>query len=397
MNKVFLSLLVMISPLYVEAQNGLTTSDISDFVYSFDIQNDSIVGEGANILINSINNSQFLLLGEQHYSRQISQLTNILLPYLARMNYKYFAIETGPHSSEKLTYEIKTNSSLYKFNSYFIERYKWKPIPFFDGKEDEIFLKTALDHGFEIWGLDQEYVSSQLFLIDDIYDLQPDKQIVSSEYCSSKKYLEQEFAKINDWNYPLFKNLINSPILKSFFQKCTLPEQQEIIDDLLFSWKIYSLGGYENNLMRMCYMKKNFSNNYKAAIREDQLPKVFFKLGSMHLGYGKNWLDIYDLGNLVFELAQFNGENSVAVNCFSRYTLEDNGKIEDITLAEDGNTYFPLIDFAQKDNWILIDNAPIREIIFNRDIEINNDLKVLIFNFDFVLFTPTRTPMSPNW
>ena len=118
---------------------------------------------------NKISESQFLLLGEQHYSPEISEFTNAILPKLKQSNFKYFAVEVGPNSTEKMITVIKEQNSLFDFNTNFYSNYKDIPFPFFDGKKDELFLKTAINENFKIWGIDQEFLTSHLFLIDEIY------------------------------------------------------------------------------------------------------------------------------------------------------------------------------------------------------------------------------------
>lgn len=145
----------------------------------------------------------------------------------------------------------------------------------------------------------------------------------------------------------------------------------------------------------MEYMKNKFSENYKSAFAKHlNMPKVFLKMGSIHLGYGKNWLGIYDLGNMIYELARFNGTKSVSLTCFPRYIVSKDGGILDSIDEEDGSTYFPLLNFAEKDKWIVIDTIPIREIVMNKSIELQ---EMLIFHYDFIIFTPTKTKVTPNY
>lgn len=397
MKKYVFSFVLSICPLLAFSQEGLNASDISNYVYAFDIKDNCIVGKGAEVLKQKIEQSQFTMLGEEHYSPQISELTNALLPVMAKSGYKYFAIETGSYSAEKLVSEIVNRNSLFDFNSCFFEKYNWIPIPFFDGEEDETFLKTAIRQGFEIWGIDQEYISSQLFLIDEIYELSTNKDVEFEKYLNAKQYLEEQFHMLIKKNSPVFENLLNSAILDSFFEKANTVRQQDIIKDLLASWKIYSERGYTNITKRMEYMKNRFSEKYRKESVSHPTPKVFLKMGSIHLGYGKNWLGIYDLGNMIYELAQFNGTKSVSLTCFPRYTLNEDGSIEDSMDEEEGVTYFPILNFAEKDKWVIVDTLPIREIVMNKSIELHENLEMLIFHYDFMIFTPTKTKITPNY
>ncbi len=384
------------------AQEKLKSADISEFAYTFEINNNNIVGLGAKLLENKILENQFLLLGEQHYSPEISEFTNAILPKLKQSNFKYFVAEIGPNSTNKMISVIKEQKSLFEFNTDFYSNYKDIPIPFFDGMKDELFLKTAINENFEIWGIDQEFLSSQLFLIDEIYNLSSNNSYVKSDFNNAKKFLEEEFKKEKTIkNYPMFTNLLASEILTSFFKKCNTDKQQKIITDLTTSWKIYALNEDkkygENNFTRMQYMKRNFGENYKVAEKKDSLPKVFIKMGSMHLARGKNWLGIYDLGNMIKELAYFNGTQSTSINCFARYYKNNDGTIYDYLDDKDGKAYQPILELAKKDKWVLIDTKPILKIVRKKKINLNKDLKILLSGFDFVLFSPMKTEVKPNY
>ena len=386
----------------VFTQEKLKSSDISEFAYTFELINNNLVGKGAKILESKISESQFLLLGEQHYSPEISEFTNAILPKLKHSNFKYFALEVGPNSAKKMVTVIKEKKSLFEFNTDFYSNYKDIPIPFFDGKKDELFLKTAINENFGIWGIDQEFLSSQLFLIDEIYNQSSEKHLIKPYFDSAKQFVMEEFKKDKlNKNYPMFTNLLESAIVKSFFEKCKNEQQNKIVTDLITSWNIYALNQIkkysENNFTRMKYMKRKFGENYQVALKTDPLPKVFVKMGSMHLARGKNWLGIYDLGNMIKELAYFNGTQSTSINCFARYSQDTNGTVYDYLDEEDGKAYQPILELAKKDKWVLIETKPILELAKKKKIKLNKNLKILISGFDFILFTPIKTEVKLNY
>jgi hypothetical protein len=120
-------------------------------------------------------------------------------------------------------------------------------------------------------------------------------------------------------------------------------------------------------------------------------------MGSMHLGWGKSWLGIYDLGNMIGELAHFNDTKSISVNCFSRYIEEKNGTIYDYMSDQDGKNLSLILDLASKDNWTLVDNKKIIEVASKRKIKLNNDLTFLISKYNYILFAPLKTLVENNY
>jgi hypothetical protein len=376
----------------------LKSSDIISFAYSFKIENNQLIGPGADTLKKAIRESQFFMLGEEHFSPQISELTNIILPYFSSNGYKNFALEVGPFTAKIIESEIKLKQSLYDFNRTFYSNYKDIPIPFFDGTKDDQFIKTALKDDFKLWGLDQEYVTAPLFLLDEIYRNSQDSFSAEQQYRKAKYYLKQQLNDFNsDKKNHYFEMFDTDNDFTKYINQCNEPEQQEIINALRISMGIYKQQNLNGNNARMEYMKRNFSNNYRTAQKDDSLPKVLIKMGSMHLGLGKSWLGIYDLGNMIGELAHFNNTKSISVNCFSRYIEEKNGTIYDYMSDQDGKNLSLILDLASKDNWTLVDNKKIIEVASKRKIKLNNDLTFLISKYNYILFAPLKTLVENNY
>ena len=136
MKQTFSLLLILLSSL-VYSQKELVSIDIDKFCYKFKIENEKIVGNGYEILNNKISESQFILLGEQHFASEISLFTNSLILLLSKNNFKYFVAEIGPNSSKKLVSEIQKKGQLFDFNTKYNDLTGEIPIPFFDGKEGQ--------------------------------------------------------------------------------------------------------------------------------------------------------------------------------------------------------------------------------------------------------------------
>lgn len=391
-------LIVVISTESFGQNSQIKSSDITSFTYPFNIENNKLIGLGADTLKNAIRESQFFMLGEEHMSPQISELTNVLLPYFSSNGYKNFALEVGPFTAKIIQKEIKFKNSLYEFNSSFYAKYKDVPIPFFDGTKDEEFIKTALKNNFKLWGLDQEYITAPLFLLDEINSILKDSNSTKELYSKAKEYLTQQLSSFNSEKENQYFEMFDSDNdFTKYIKHCNNPKQKEIINALRISMDIYKQQNWNGNQVRMEYMKRNFSNNYKIAQKKDDFPKVLIKMGSMHLGWGKSWLGIYDLGNMINELANYNGTKSVSINCFSRYIEEENGTISDYMSDQEGKNLSLILELATKDSWTLVDNKKIIELTRNRKIKLNNDLNFLLSRYDYILFAPLKTKVKNNY
>jgi hypothetical protein len=83
--------------------NEIKSSDITSFTYPFNIENNKLIGLGADTLKNVIRESQFFMLGEEHFSPQISELTNVLCIRLSKYMFYNFLKLLGSNSDSLLT------------------------------------------------------------------------------------------------------------------------------------------------------------------------------------------------------------------------------------------------------------------------------------------------------
>jgi hypothetical protein len=400
MKEAFSLLLILLTTL-IYSQTDLTSTDVDKFCYKFKIEDEKIVGNGFEILNDKISKSQFILLGEQHFASEISLFTNSLIPLLSKNKFKYFIAEIGPNSSKKLVSEIKKKGQLFDFNTKYYELTGEIPIPFFDGKEDEIFLKTALNNNFKILGIDQEYLSSQFFLFEEILELSKKDKNILPAYEKATGFMLSEFKKYwKDSKYKIFEKYINSKEINAFFESTDKKniEVQKIISDLKISWHIYMQNDknlYQNGWNeRILNMKTNFSKYYKTATKKDSLPKMFVKMGAVHLSNGLNNYGYYDLGNMIKELSHFNQTKSTSIKCMPRFYIENNQINDDLSIGDPINI---VLEKGNKEEWTLLDNVELLNYCFKEKIKINLELKKELERFDFILIPPLINPMKINF
>jgi hypothetical protein len=381
----------------------LDSTYISNNTYYFEIVNSGIEGEGADFLKNAITQSQFFVLGEYHGGRQISFLTNALIRELKTNNYNFAVFEVGKFSAQKLTElsEIsnETVSNLFNFNSkYYHALMEDIPIPFFDGKEDAAFLETVSSSGMQIWGIDQEYYQSVLFLTKEMLNSVKEKDNYTEIEEAWKKanfIIYQKFDEDATGDIQVFEEIKKDKDVMSFFE---LFEENdtiatEIIKHLNISWDIYTNWRRGSHGKRVNYMRKNFLNYYNRVETAWKNPKVFIKIGSMHAAYTPISNGYYDIGALIEEIAILNSTESTNIVCDYRY-------FEGEDLIGDGNKRF--LQFAKKDRWTLIDLKKIRSDFYNGEIHIPEgddyqDTKRKINGYDILLITPEDKSTSPNY
>jgi hypothetical protein len=400
-NLFFLFIINLVSVL-VFAQEKL--DDISKQSYYFQIKDNKLIGKGSDILKSEISKSQFFILGEEHFSARVSEFTNAILPLLSESGFKYFAAEIGRNSTEVMTRTVEEKGSLYDFNTEINDLFGDIPIPFFDGKEDETFLKTALANGFEIWGIDQEYLTSQVFLVDEISRLSGSKKESEALYIQVKKVLIAETKKgISDGKYPVFTNLANSKAVNDFFgtiDSVSNPKAFRIISDLRKSWETYRLREvkdyYQSLHNRLDIMQSTFVKYYSNAIKkENELPKVFLKIGGKHASKGRSLDNIFDIGNFLMELANFNRTQSTTALIYPSAYLEGDGKTESNIDEEDKAWLQPILDNA-KGKWVFINLKEIEKQSWKNKI-VSASLKDYMYRFDYMIITPPSKGTECNF
>ncbi|MCB0584386.1 MAG: hypothetical protein KDD06_03540 [Phaeodactylibacter sp.] len=413
--KYYCFLLMMLSSFTAQAQapacDTFTSAYLQPFTHHFSIENGRLNGPGAGRLKEAIAHSQFTVLGEYHYSRQLSHLTKALLPWLQRCAYRHFAVEVGPYSArilQRLSAEPeKTAARLRELNTYYTSRYD-TPIPFFDGVEDAQFLAAATNLGFQLWGLDQEFVYSPPMLSAELLHLaegRPDH----AEIEAAKVAFDSLFSHLQQKDdegikgYRMFKELTEHPITSLLFSYFG-PEDTEaqgIITALRKTWDIYDRndyrGGY-SHAHRISYIRQNFLANYEK-FREKK-PKVFVKIGALHAARGYEF-GVYDVGNLVYELARTNDSRSCHIYTLSRYYYED-GALSDAVKERPGGPAAAFRMMGKKDEWALIELKPLKERLDSGSLCLRegpelNKVKFLAENFDFVLITPADAEQEPNY
>ena len=301
-----------------------------------------------------------------------------------------------------------TIDNLKQFNSkYYYDAIDDFPIPFFSGIEDARFLKVASEHDKELWGLDQEYYYSILFLTDVLL-----KQNEQSQNFKEIELLKQRtdslimkhFIEENNSNKEIdvFASLLSEPVIIDFFNSIKSNENSsEIIEDLKISWDIYSRWRKDSHADRISYMRNNFMKNYKTVKSKGKTPKVFLKFGQLHASQIIS-NGAFDLGHYVNELARKNNMVCTNINTWTRFYQEEEKEID---YLEAYPVYFGryklLMELAKENQWTIIDLKSIRNDISNQTVELptNGDfhkLNALIQGYDYQLILPKDKEVIGN-
>lgn len=380
----------------------ISESLIAEHTIYFDIRDNNI--EGAESLLIALRDAHFVALGELHNRTRLGELTESLLHYLKPHGFGHFAIETGPYSARKLQDLIQTGKpSVSEFyTQYSSGLFDLLPIPFVKGESDLRFLDAANTLGYNLWGLDQEYQFSYLYLIDELAHLAGDS--ITAEQQQLRRKLSRRLYWLNRRNqifsgFQLSCRLQDDHDLQAYlhsFEETDHPDIHQISNAFHTTLEIYCLNeqgrGNDSNQIRLSYFRDNFDRNYEAAIAVNSRPKVLLKMGSFHMGRQRSPLNHFDMGNHIHQLAESKGQTSVHIRYLNRFLEGD-----DMKGRSGWESSEQLISVGDRERWSLVDLRPLREQIVNGTLRGTNFEMREIMNYDFIVIPPDDNWVKRHW
>lgn len=392
--------LVLISVLIANALHGqraLTTEDLLKHTLYFGI-GDGFTGAGASLLNEEIGKAQFIAYGELHNSQQSALFFNDLLQEANKRGFDKLALEVGPHSAEIISRLIadaqKAQEQLRGFHkAYGSSTYK-VPIPFIKGEEDALFLESASELSFDIWGLDQEYTFGAPPLFDALLmTLQaPDESIIKIKEEATKAWKKLKKKESNCL-------ALTSPEIETYFSQFdgANKQAQSIIASLKTSWEIYCHHHRQeydqNNSKRIAYMRGNLQTHIDRLTESTgQMPKVIAKMGSYHTTRIKSPIGYQDVGHLLATIAEERKVQSLHIRYLRRFWR---GK--DMLDSDSYANSRLFLTVGKRDEWAVIDLRPFRKMIRDGEVTATNWQKFEIFNYDLMLMAPEDDRVKNNF
>jgi len=384
-----------------QAQKKLDTKNLKAHTVFFKMpQPNTFDAATQQLLLKAIGENQFVGLAELHRSQKLSHFTAAFLKLLKAKGFKNFALELGPFSAQVLEQASKipekTLENIKKLNNQY-RIYRSSPLVFADRISDAAFIGEASKLGFQFWGLDQEFIFSYEMHLDALYKLLNNKnQDAQNLYKQLKATIRKGARKsARSRKYAYNCGLQQSEDLQKFF---TLfkgnKAAEERIKAMKISWEIYCREEQQKSgsQLRANYMKQNFDSMYTLAAQKESLPKVFVKMGSVHLTRGISPYRIHDVGEHLTTKAKKNNTGFITFRHLRRFR---NGK--DLITHKGWQSVKLLISIGKKDKWALTDLRPLRDKIKKGLLVTDKRTKFEIFSYDFMLIPPNDHKAKRNF
>ncbi|MBC3916773.1 hypothetical protein H8L32_04740 [Undibacterium sp. CY18W] len=285
------------------------------------IDHGKIVGPGAAALMEAGLESQFVLIGESHGIAEVANFSAAFFEALASQGFTALTIENGPTVADALAKKLKSNNGVagiaafdkaYPFATAF---YNWQA-------EAELLARVAKAAGpsFQLWGVDQEFLGSAKYLLDQMSD-EPVNVLAKSSIETLRQQESECYKKAVESGNPgeLLMMKVKEDDLYALQKLLTAPKEKRaltMLNLLIESRNIYAKNmtpgqGYLSNIQRAKLMKQLVAGHLAQAPTQ----RMLLKAGAIHVFRGYNPLGpgSREIGNYLAEYAEGRGQKTLHV------------------------------------------------------------------------------------
>lgn len=274
----------------VYAQDSLITSLSKKNISTFTKANGIFEGPGWEKIIQKLETSNDVLIGEDHFTSEIPYFTSAIA---AKVNFDNFFCEIDPFTADILQQKIRTLSS--KALQDYVNTFG-NTFSFYAYSPELELLKQLNKSNTKIFGTEQILIIGDRVICTELAKTTKNpvaKKIYQTIAINSKTYFDR-FLKDQSKPFYLLSNDFSKKIDTLSGLKISLAELK-IVKMLRTSAKIYKS---QDHQLRIQLMKNQLMEVYSNWMGKRNL----FKYGANHLTKGESFLEVYDIGNLVSNL-----------------------------------------------------------------------------------------------
>jgi hypothetical protein len=405
----FLGFLVLSGEPSADAQQGTLAQLLQANRHPLTVQDGGFAGPGAAFLEKQLGEAQFVAIGEEHGTREVPQFVRATCRTMARNDLDALAIEAGSLVAAQLqlwTAQSDGVASLAAFEKHYPDS-----IAFFNWRQEFDLLshcrQETAPHTLHLWGLDQEFVGSPGFILQQIVETRPGAQAeATARRLQAQCAVDtQKGIASGNWKDGCMLRLSQQDLakLQSELERTGNRRGLELAAALIKTRHIYgtheSGDRYDANRERALLMKRNFLAEYqRLSTTTGKPPRVLLKFGANHLFKGFDETDLNDLGNFVTEFADGLGSTSLHIEILG-IRGEDEAQFgpgqPDRALPKDTapGPLAPLYAEAYRGEWTLFDLRPLRSR-FSSLGHVDRGLERLIFGYDLLVLIPRVTAQA---
>ena len=157
-----------------DATSSPFASRLAQAIAPLNVNPDGLTGAGALVLSEAVAASRHVMIGESHMSREIPAFTTQVCRLMAPSGLTAMAIETGPEAARVVGSVMRSQDREARIADFL--RRRPNGVAFFNGR-DEVRMAgdcaAAAGPGFQLWGLDQEFLGSAGHLLEEMLAAKP--------------------------------------------------------------------------------------------------------------------------------------------------------------------------------------------------------------------------------
>jgi hypothetical protein len=358
-------------------------------------------GPGWDKIRADVQQSQFVLLGEGHGMAQIpvfaAAVAQVLKPAL-------FATEVDPYIAQRVT-QLVAQPGLAPAAAY-LQRYP-EALCFYDWAEELELVRALRAQQAQVLGLDQVYGSTAAPFYAQLAGLVKNKPAKAYLQRRAAAYEQQTqaFEKLGNDDWVMDKQASGTVDSLLLLTKGESPIAQKMAQDYVASYHIYqahqrNANGHQE---RLNMLKRNLLQalpTYQTTA-SPAAPKMLFKFGSNHLARGLSPLmkgEYYDLGNLVQNLADMQGQKSLHVYVIGKQgaraeadNLNFPAKNAVTYTAAENVALRPFLEQVTGPAWVAFDLRPTRQALTTGKLQVAEKLRRIIQGYDYLVVIPETT------
>jgi hypothetical protein len=393
------------------AEQGQSVSQLEQKLrevrFDLRVEHGKFSGNAAEVLEKAIREAQYVLIGEDHVTREIPLFTAAVCDAMAPQGLSGMAVEGSVEAGELVTGLIDRPNRVEQMSSQ-LRQYP-DSVAFLNIRQENDLAAhcAAAAHrpDFHLWGLDQEFLGSAGWLLDRILATHPGTP--ARESLERLKREEQEDAaraKESGDASKLFMFMVSDSELQNVAAQLKSngnSTANRLFGELMESHEIYLKnieGSPESNNQRARLLKQNLRNDLESAGGDPLHRKVLVKFGEWHLYKGLNPLRQRDLGNYIAEMADGEGSHALHIcvlgaagthRLYGGYAQP--GKDEKFVMDQmEGYQWLkPAIDSQVSEGWTLYD---LRKLRFSKLGSVDAGMERLIYGYDLLIIVPELTP-----
>jgi hypothetical protein len=378
--------------------------------YDLRLENGRFVGHAASVLESAIANAQYVLIGEDHITREIPQFTTAVCDIMAPQGLSAMAVEAGPQVAEFVSSSFGKPDRLARMAAL-TQQYP-DSVAFLNVRQENDLAahcaQIAHTPHFRLWGLDQEFIGSAGWLLDQILATHPGPTATTA-VTRLRGEEQHDAAQAKDTGHSSDLFLLAAPgseleEVAAALQSDGNPVANALFRELIESHEIYlknMQGLPESNNQRARLLKRNFRLDLEKATADGQPQKLLVKFGDWHLYKGFNPLHQRDLGNYIAEVADAQGRTSLHIcvlgakgthRVYGGY--ERAAKLEKFVMDEDHDYRWlkPAIESQLLNAWTVYD---LRKLRFTELGPVDPDMERMVYGYDILVIIPELTPADP--